>query len=286
MFKFFFGGKKTRARVLALFLSVFMVGLDLRDAHALEAVSPAPAPAGLRSTGKLGADIIPELALRVPSELGQTLHTFQGSQPYSVILLQDAHVHEEAQMHLAQLLKFLSGSYGLKSVNVEGAEGVLSTHALSYFPDKPAFKKSAEYFLKNGRLTGSEYAATVLDSGLRLYGAEEKSLYEQNRAIYFKTLEFRERDAQILSELKRLFHQLARYIYPEAMQEIVRLEDGAFQDSRRLEAYLEVLISKARLFEIPAEKFGTVQKFLSVAALEKTLQFEEAREELTPLKVS
>lgn len=284
MFKFFFGGKKTRARVLALLLSALIVGLDLRDAHAFEAVTPVLSTARLSAAGKPGPDLVPELALRVPSDLGRTIHAFQGSQPYSVILLQDAHVHEEAQLHLAQLLKFLSGSYGLKIVNVEGAEGALLTHALSYFPDKPAFKKAAGYFLKNGRLTGSEYAAMILDPGLRLFGAEEKSLYEQNREIYFKTLEFRERDAEILSELKRLFHQLGRYIYPETLQEVVRLEDGAFQDSRRLEAYLDVLISKARLFDIAAEKFGTVQKFLSVAALEKTLQFEAAREELTALE--
>lgn len=286
MFKFFFGGKKTRVKRLALFLSLTLLALDLRDANAMEAAAAGSAARILSPSSRGVPDLVPEAALRIPADLGQTVQSFRGSGPYSLILLQDAHVHEEAQLHLAGLLKFLSRTYGLKLVSVEGAEGDLPAHTLSYFPDREALNKAAGYFLKEGRLTGSEYAAMVLEPALRLFGAEEKNLYDQNRELFFRTREFRERDSEILAELKRIMHQLARYIYPEALQEILRLEDGAFLDSRRLEAYLDVLISKARFYEIPMNGFPGVEKFLEMTAIEKTLNFEEARRELSLLEAA
>ncbi len=283
MFKTFFGGKKTRTKVLALSLITTLLTLDIKEAGAFESFLPAPGVSSL-SDQSLPSEILPEIAFRIPAAYGQTLRSFQGDKPFFVVLLQDAHVHEEAQLHLAELLKFLSENYRVKLVSVEGAEGELGTHAVNAFPDKSALRKAAGYFLKNGRLTGAEYAAMILDPSLRLFGAEDRKLYEQNRDIYFKTQEFRGRDQSVLKETSDLLQKLSRYVYAPDVQELLRSEEKAFQDSGRLETYVYMLAQKARHLEISEQAYGSIAKFLQAAELEKRIQFEEAREELAALE--
>lgn len=282
MFTLLASGKKTGRRAVALGLCAALLSLDVRSAQALESRPSAvrfsvPAVRGF-------SDLVPEAALRIPADLGQAVQSFRGSSQTALILIQDAHVHEEAQRHLAGLLKFLSQTYGLKAVGVEGAEGDLDPHALSYFPNRAALEKAASYFLKEGRLTGSEYAAMALDPSLRLFGAEDRHLYEQNRELFFRTKEARERNAAALKSLKKIMYQLVRYVFAQPIEEMIRLREGAFTESRSLEVYLQVLLKNAGSAGIDLSRFPGISHFLELTRLESEIDFETAQKQMADLE--
>ena len=120
----------------------------------------------------------------LPDSYGTVKGSFKGNRDAIVIAIQDAHVNEEAQRNIANILRYFSEKYQLGLVSLEGATGELYTELFSFFPNKEARRNVADYFLKEGRLTGPEYLAIVEKPAMTLYGVEDKDLYEENRKAY------------------------------------------------------------------------------------------------------
>ena len=75
-------------------------------------------------------------SIYLPESIGQIKKTFQGSRDRIVIHIQEAHVNEEAQRNIANILDYFASKHDLKLVNLGGAEGDLRTDVFSFFPIK------------------------------------------------------------------------------------------------------------------------------------------------------
>src|SRR3989338_10906303 len=168
-------------------------------------------------------------SIRVPESMGEIKKSFQGSRDRIVVHIQDAHVNEDAQKNIAQILDFFSKQYGMKLVNLEGAEGRLYPEVFSFFPDKSARQDVAEYFLKQGRLSGPLYWAVVERPEAELFGIEDNALYEENRKAYLSATGNKERDEEILEKLGKILSEISRYVFSEDLQKLVK-QRGSFQE--------------------------------------------------------
>ena len=149
----------------------------------------------------------------LPESYGTIKKTFRGKGGPIIVHIQDAHINEEAQLNIANILQYYSEKYQLGLVNLEGATGELYTELFSFFPNRQARQNVADYFLKEGRLTGPEYFAITRRPVMQLYGVEDPALYEQNRKAYVDALEFKERDEKVLAELNKVLGYMTRFVF-------------------------------------------------------------------------
>ena len=195
--------------------------------------------------------------IEIPEDLGTVVEAWGGipnlaEQPPLVIHIQDAHGVYDAQKNASEILKIIhSGNPESKEaaslqpllVCVEGAWGRVSPEWISVFPDENLKKEMAERLLQEGEITGEEYLAIMMGPGkLKIYGVEEKELYEANA----KAREVIDRDRKnLLEELEKLSFRLdaiKRKIYPRKLLELDHVSRNFDSQKIPLKEYFSYLL--------------------------------------------
>ncbi|MBP9866373.1 MAG: hypothetical protein KBC91_08245, partial [Candidatus Omnitrophica bacterium] len=161
--------------------------------------------------------VFTENTLRIPSELGVVQKSVQYDSGPTVILLQDMHANEQAQRNAAELLRYLSHRNGLRLIHMEGAEGDLFTNLFHAFPSRLVRKKIADYFLKEARLSGAEYAAVVDLPGWTLHGVESAELYQENLEAYLRTKDSQKELAPVMRQFDKVLKDLSTHVFPKEL---------------------------------------------------------------------
>ncbi|MEI7752521.1 MAG: hypothetical protein WCJ71_10600, partial [Candidatus Omnitrophota bacterium] len=219
----------------------------------------------------------------LPDSYGTVKGSFKGNRDAIVIAIQDAHVNEEAQRNIANILRYFSEKYQLGLVSLEGATGELYTELFSFFPNKEARRNVADYFLKEGRLTGPEYLAIVEKPAMTLYGVEDKDLYEENRKAYVDALQFKDRDEKILVELNKVLEGISRFVFPEEMRELTRRRAAFQEGGPELVSYVRYLVELARKHNIALDEYPGMHSLIQLVDLEKQVDFDKAEKETDDL---
>ncbi|MFH1799781.1 MAG: hypothetical protein ABH891_02875 [Candidatus Omnitrophota bacterium] len=251
----------------------------------VKAYAAASSPSSLTPVESFKANAALSLIDRpdLPDSYGTIKSSFKGSRGQIILAIQDAHINEEAQRNIANILRHFSEKYQLGLVNLEGASGELYTELFSFFPDKEARRSVADYFLKEGRLTGPEYLAIVEKPVMTLYGVEDPELYEKNRKAYVDALQFKARDEEILAALNKVLAYMGRFVFPEEMRELYRRR-AAFQESgRELVAYVRFLVGMAQKHDLKPENYSGMQSLIQLIDLEKQIDFDKAEKETDQL---
>ncbi|HPS37077.1 MAG TPA: hypothetical protein PLL75_05050, partial [Candidatus Omnitrophota bacterium] len=219
----------------------------------------------------------------LPDSYGTIKSTFKGTRDQILIHVQDAHINEEAQRNIANILRYFSEKYQLGLVNLEGASGELDTALFSFFPNKQARTNVADYFLREGRLTGPEYLTIVEKPVMTLNGVEDPELYEENRRAYVDALSFKDRDEKLLLELNKVLEYVSRFVFSEEMRELIRRR-VAFQDGgRELVSYVRYLVELARKYKVSLDGYASMHSLLELVDLERQIDFDKAEKETDSL---
>ena len=219
----------------------------------------------------------------LPEGFGTVKKTFKGTGKQIIVAIQDAHVNEEAQRNIANILRYYSEKYQLGLVNLEGASGELYTDLFSFFPNQQARKNVADYFLKEGRLTGPEYLAIVDRPVMQLYGVEDPELYEQNRQAYVESLSFKGRDEEVLVALNKVLEYMTRFVFSEEMRELVRRRVAFQEGGRELVSYVRFLTETAKKHGLKPEDYKGMNSLIQLVDLEKQIDFDKAEKETDDL---
>jgi len=222
-------------------------------------------------------------AVALPEALGEIKKNFQGSRDRIVIHIQDAHANEEAQRNIAGILDYFAKNYGLKLINLEGAEGELFTELFSFFPNKEARKNVADYFLKEARLTGPEYLAIVDRPELNLYGVEDRQIYEENRRAYLDALQYKDRDEKVLADLGKLMDDVSRFVFSDDLRDMLHYRQAFQSGGNELVSYVRHLVETARKENIALYDYPGMHSLLSLIDLEKEIDFDKAEKSIEDL---
>lgn len=115
----------------------------------------------------------------VPENLGRiTARYFQGP-AQTVIYIEDLHCQYEVQQTIAALLEYLSGRWKIGLIGLEGASGPVDLGSLKTFPNRTLRALAANYFMRQGRLTGAEFFAVAQPEPVELVGLESPALYAE-----------------------------------------------------------------------------------------------------------
>lgn len=219
-------------------------------------------------------------SLKLSEAIGTIKSSHKGSNDQIVIHIQDAHVNEEAQRNIANILDYFAEHHDLDWVSLEGAQGELYTEIFSFIPNQKVREDISGYFLKEGRLTGPEYLAIVDRPQMKLYGVEDKGLYEQNREAYLAALDVRERDEEILAKLGKVLRDVSRFVFSDELRELVKRREAFQEGGRELAGYVKYLLGVAKKQALAIHDFAGMHSLVFLVELESQIDFEKAETEL------
>ena len=216
----------------------------------------------------------------LPDTYGTVKTTFKGKRGAMVVHIQDAHINEEAQRNIGNIIRHFNEKYQLGLVNLEGASGELYTELFSFFPNRDARKNVADYFLREGRLTGPEHLAIVDRTPVLLNGVEDPELYEENRQAYVEALDFKARDEEVLAKLGKLMDGVSRFVFPGEIRELNRRRQNFQEGGREMVAYVRYLVELAHRNQISLNDYPSMHSLLKLVDLEKQVDFNQAEKEV------
>ncbi|MBU1862048.1 MAG: hypothetical protein KKH94_00060, partial [Candidatus Omnitrophica bacterium] len=230
------------------------------------------------------------LSIKVPEKYGKVKERYKGTGTKTVIHIQDAHTSLEAQKNIAEILAHLNQTEddSVRPVNagkapllvgIEGAKGAFDTEALRRFPLQSAKEKVGEYFLRKGRLNGSEYQALVSHTPIDLYGIEDEKLYLKNYDDFIATTQQRDELLGQIDSIENALNELKRYLYADAVRQldeaIIQYNHGTIT----FPEYCNVLIRHAAEVNVDFYDYINFSTLAETAAIEAKIDFEAVDKE-------
>jgi len=134
-----------------------------------------------------------------------------------VVLVEDAHSSLEAQLKIAQLIRYIRETWNVRLVSLEGAEGEAPLDALETPADENAIQEVLDFYLEEALITGPEYAILQHPEDYIVYGAENMGLYEADRNYYLEVAQDRHEFGKILNRVEKALNQKKKDIYSPAL---------------------------------------------------------------------
>ena len=158
-----------------------------------------------------------------------------------IIHIQDAHGSLAAQKNITAMIDFLVRHYGFQAVYEEGNVRKIETGKVFWMPEKIKLDL-AGHFLKEGKITGAEFAHIAGNQSFELWGAETSTLYEKNLRLRRKMLSYRSAAEGILDGVERKVTRQAFHVFSKDLRHYLRDADhfwkgegGAPFPTRRLQ---------------------------------------------------
>ncbi|MFH2144972.1 MAG: hypothetical protein ABII75_02975, partial [Candidatus Omnitrophota bacterium] len=221
----------------------------------------------------------------IPNSWGRVKEIYKGTNEQVIVHIQDAHCNYEAQTNIANILDLLVTEYGLTVAGVEGSVGRLQTELFSTFPEDAIREQAADYFVREGRLSGAEALAIAkgFEYPLTLYGIENNDLYENNFNAFQASLPFKEEAKGYFRYLNKCLAQLKTPLYTPEISDI-DLKQISFEmnilDLNTYALYLAQLLEKRQL---DISKYPNFAKLIKAINIEEKIDFIKAEEERTKL---
>ncbi|MDD5496593.1 MAG: hypothetical protein PHP46_05800, partial [Candidatus Omnitrophica bacterium] len=197
----------------------------------------------------------------------------------TIINIQDAHASLGAQYSIASILDSLVTNYDLKLVAVEGSSGYIDTSLLRTFPVESIRKKTAEYLMKQGKMSAGEFFSITSEKPIALYGIENKGQYLENLDQFRKIYDISGAISKDIKNLTSTIDNLKERVYSQELKELdsnsVLHQDGKITFSSRWN-YITNLASK---LHIDYKKYENLTKLVESLKLEKGINFEKANKE-------
>lgn len=194
-----------------------------------------------------------------------------------VIQIQDVHMNPEAQANIGKTIQVISEQGKADLVALEGAFKDVDVSGFRKYEDQDAVRMAADYFLKEGKLSGAIHAALTAVKVLpAIVGVDDKALHAGHINAYRESI----KKAEVLKI------QLAR-----EQAEIEKAKQAAFSKDllefdRKVEEYRRQDLKigdYVKLLTQEAQATPQVDTFLKALAMEKGLDFGKVEQERSAL---
>ncbi|MFH1846285.1 MAG: HAD family hydrolase [Candidatus Omnitrophota bacterium] len=194
----------------------------------------------------------------------------------TIINIQDCHASLSAQYSIVNILKDLFQNYKVDVLGIEGGVGYIDTSILKTFPDEKIREKTADYLMKQGKISAGEFFSATTNEDIALYGVEDDELYQENLKMFRTIYEQNRGNLLFLSRvLKDLMKKETRIYSSELNSMIHKLR--LHRDSKiSFDIYWSFLEKLCFDKNIPTQDYLSVKSFTESISLEKNINFEKA----------
>ena len=226
--------------------------------------------------------------VKIPHQYG-VVHEHHQAANKLVIHIQDNHTNYGAQKNLAQILEYLNTNYNITLACVEGAAGIINTTEFSRFPDTDTKEVVSDYFLKNGKIDGSEYISIVRNSQnqneplFSLHGIETPALYNANIISYKRAEQGHRRLKNLFCNVSVGIDELKKNIYSE---KLAKFDSQVSRFLTNQNVFLDYCVRLARTADDNLVDYGKLTNFstlISLSKMETEIDFQKADSERTKI---
>ncbi len=172
----------------------------------------------------------PVFHLSLPPALGTVQAIHSGGGP-TIFHIQDAHGHYEAQKSIQAILEYLSKTYGIRLLLLEGSQSKLNPKSLVFFPKEKALNAEILDRLTHKAMVKAPELFLVDHKESMGYGIENFKTYLANGEAFKAVLKQQEKTRSFQSELDMTFERIASaYLSKKLRIFLKRLEK--FQDDK------------------------------------------------------
>jgi hypothetical protein len=219
-------------KIVGCLLIVSQVTLGLRPAWAESSVGPLAKAASASAFESLS----------VPRRLGEIVSTNSGpSGGPAIILIQDAHSVTDAQKNIERLIRYFTRTYGSRVVALEGGKGKLDGNLFRYFPESRVKRNILEGYLREGKLSGAQWAAISGSPEISFEGIEDWDLYEANYLAYLKAVRRQPAALEQLNQLQAGLDARRKEVYSAEMNRLHEAREAFESEKKNLAEYLKIL---------------------------------------------
>lgn len=187
----------------------------------------------------------------------------------TVVLIQDLHLHNEAQTNISKSLQSLAATGDLGVIGLEGAWDRLDMSWFHQFPDRNAVHKVGDAFLKANRITGGAHSAMTVDGAFpRVVGVDNEQHYFGNIEAYRRSAPLQERLKFELYLIRRDLGKQMDEQFSPALRDLIRAVEDHQEDRLPLTEYAAALTAVRK----PAPG-SAVASFIHALDLEKSIDF-------------
>ena len=161
-------------------------------------------------------------AFNIPSDSALTRKISAGPAQDIIINIQDAHQKLGAQESITKILDTLVKNYNLSLITVEGSTDRIDTSLIQSFPVEEVRKKTAEYYLKTGRISAAGFYSMISQDPLAVYGVDDKALYGENLKAFKDLIDKKPLIRVELKKLKGLIRTLEERIYSKELLDLTK----------------------------------------------------------------
>ncbi|NQU95641.1 MAG: hypothetical protein HQ549_05370 [Candidatus Omnitrophica bacterium] len=197
----------------------------------------------------------------------------------TIIHIQDSHCDYGCQKSIESIINYLNTEYDVDLAFLEGGAGNYDLSVFTDIKDKTSRGKLADYFVKEGRVTGAELFGIMNPEKITLKGLEDPKLYFADLSAYRESLQYKTHREEILKTLEHYLNNLKRDIYSSSLKEFEN-EKRAFTGGKsELHKYLASLAETAQKSGIDITKYENFSNFIQLATLEKDIDLKTTNSE-------
>ena len=215
---------------------------------------------------------------------GRTRDSFKGNQDKMIIHIQDAHCIGEAQRNIVGIVRDLYKNHNVRLIAVEGADAYFNADDLSTFPVQSAKNDVAEYFLEQGRISGSEYLMIQNDLPLAFRGAESRDLYIDNYNSFMESMP--KPGDTLFSRIDEIDAALEALKISMLDENLLEMEDKIRLNSTGRMAFIDFanyIIELSEANNVSYEKYNHIGTLVKAQNFEQKIDFAKIHVELSDL---
>ncbi|MBN1621459.1 MAG: CPBP family intramembrane metalloprotease, partial [Endomicrobiales bacterium] len=216
----------------------------------------------------------------LPYNLGRIVKSSYTNPDYLIIYIQDLHCHSEVQKNIYKTLQFFDKKFKVNRIFVEGAAaGKVDTRLLRAIPDEKLKKDSLDILLDKGLISGAEYYAAI-DSQDKLYGIEEREIYNENLKRINLLFNNREANESITNELNDKISQLKQKHLSKKIRKLEKLLFNTELKKKKTKKYYLQLEKIARKAGNSILEYPNLAKYIEVIKLKSDINYKRLPDEL------
>ncbi len=210
----------------------------------------------------------------IPERFGKITSRHQGAGDRFVINIQDAHCIYDAQYNITQILTLLMEQTDIDIVAIEGAQGKIDGTEYYSFPNTEIRKYVANYFLKKGSISGSEFMLIANEFPFVLRGVDQREQYLDNYNAFRLFMSKKERALNIVDKLLSDFEVVGNTLLPDILKKYLDTHKDYHSHDLEVADFCRYLIEKESTFNIDIAEYSQLDLIKQTMKLEDKINFD------------
>ncbi|MCD6459896.1 hypothetical protein J7L67_04430, partial [bacterium] len=215
----------------------------------------------------------------IPADIGKIEETYEGLEDTLIVHIQDVHCNYQAQKNIASILDILASKNNITLFGLEGAQGGFIDDKFHVLQNQTVREKVADYLMKKGKITGSEYLAISKNLPIVMRGIENKKSFMKNFQAFAEPWKFHDAFLDYYNNVQEVINSIEKKIYSEELLALDQKEQALNNGKMSLVDFCNYLKNILIAKQTNLRKYKNFARLVTLDHLEKGINFDNLNKE-------